>query len=100
MDSRHSSAAGTQRYDDASMVPVNSKFVSKSDFCASEGGRGVFGAGDRVGEGRGMKPWEVGRELRIRAWLREGTWKIAQARGTWSHLFFFLLLLVFFFRFR
>ena len=38
------------------------------------------------GTGSGSKPCEVGREERIRAWFRTGTWKTAQPRGTKSHL--------------
>lgn len=66
---------------------MNSKFSSKSDFGALEGGRGFLTA-VKGGAVRGMKPWEVGRVERMMGWLRRGTWKIAQPRGTWSHLLF------------
>jgi hypothetical protein len=38
------------------------------------------------GRRTGAKPCEVGKEERIRGWLRVGTWRRAQPRGTYSHL--------------
>ena len=32
------------------------------------------------------KPCDVGKEERMRVWLRLGTWRKAQPRGTYSHL--------------
>jgi hypothetical protein len=34
----------------------------------------------------GTKPCEVGKLVRMRCWLRKGTWKRAQPRGVKSHL--------------
>jgi hypothetical protein len=34
----------------------------------------------------GTKPCDVGKEERMRDWLRAGTWRRAQPRGTYSHL--------------
>ena len=45
-----------------------------------------FGKGETGFSPFGMKPWEVGRVLRIIPWFRSATWKIAQPRGTCSHL--------------
>lgn len=81
MDSRHFRAVGTHRYGDASTVPTNSKLSSKSDLSFSDGGSG-FRDPLNGGMGLGRKPCEVGRVERMRCWLRRGTWKTAQPRGT------------------
>lgn len=64
-----------------SNVPTNSKFATKGVFV-------LLGSGFMNAESgfRGMKPWDVGIVLRIEDWLRAGTWKMAQPRGTKSHL--------------
>jgi hypothetical protein len=38
------------------------------------------------GRRAGTKRWEVGKEERMKGWLRAGTWRMAQPRGTYSHL--------------
>lgn len=61
------------------MVPVNSKAWVNG--CLVDAGKG-----EPIVEERGVKPWEVGRVLRIKCWFRRGTWKMAEPRGVWSHL--------------
>jgi hypothetical protein len=39
-----------------------------------------------VAAAAGTKPCEVGKVVRMRCWLRKGTWKRAQPRGVKSHL--------------
>lgn len=73
-----------QRYGELSIVPTNSKFAVYADRALST--NADLAKGDPMFPAAGRKPWEVGRVLRMSGWLREGTWKIAQPRGMWSHL--------------
>lgn len=84
MEARHASAAGTHRYGALSIVPTNSKFAVCFDL--PPGTKADLGKGEPMVAERGSKPWDVGSVLRIRCWTREATWKIAQPRGTCSHL--------------
>jgi hypothetical protein len=65
------------------MVPTNSKVLTKGGL--AERGRG-FTMGILPGRRTGTKPCDVGKEERMRDWLRAGTWRRAQPRGTYSHL--------------
>lgn len=65
-----------QLYGESSFVATNSNWNSKSDlpFC--------FGIGRDTSRFLGTKPCEVGSVVRIKCWLRIGTWNTAQPRGT------------------
>jgi hypothetical protein len=81
---RHSTAAGMHRYGELSIVPTNSKLPMYSDSMSSPNaplGSIVLGT-----ESRFLKPQDVGSVDRMKCWLRTGTYRMAQPRGTCSHL--------------
>lgn len=66
-----SMAAGVTKYGLMSSVATKSNSSTKGE--ESEGGRGLLMWSFAAILALGTKPWEVGREERIRCWFRSGT---------------------------
>lgn len=69
------------------MVATNWKRVTKGvEVELGSGLRILVAMAAAAAAAAGTKPCEVGKVLRMRCWLRKGTWKRAQPRGVKSHL--------------